>query len=184
MNIKDFCQEMQISRATLYRRAQNAGITINRDEHGNLIPETVAALGNLFDAINADGMAAVAAEKGEPLNRIDDQSVNISTDTERDHEGAETAGTTSSTESVGTSIPTTALDRLRELESECSRLTVERDAARREADIWREQAQQWREQATRSDARIDRLLNAGAQTDKQPRSFTERLRGLFSKPRS
>lgn len=191
MNIKELCNELNVSRATIYRRIEKAGITINRDTNGDLTPETVAVLGNLFDALNA---ASVAAVQGEPLDTVnqDSQGESAITPTAADQNEStgkvvadtaseETAGTTSSPASVDTSTPSAMPDRLRELESECARLTIERDAARREAEIWREQAQQWREQATRSDARFDRLLNAGTNAENQPPTFAEKLRGLFSR---
>ena len=193
MNIKELCNELNVSRATIYRRIEKAGITINRDTNGDLTPETVAVLGNLFDALNASSVAAV---QGEPLDTVnqDSQGESAITSTSNvadqnestgkvvaDTASEDTVGTTSSPASVDTSTPSAMPDRLRELESECARLTIERDAARREAEIWREQAQQWREQATRSDARFDRLLNAGTNTENQPPTFAERLRTLFSR---
>ena len=165
MNIMELCKELHTSRATLYRRAQQSGITINRNEHGDLTPETVAALGNLFDAISVAGMAA---DQVENLEAVVDQA------------SEDTAGTTSST-NTDTESPSAMLDRLRELENECSRLTLERDAARREAEIWRDQAKQWQDQATRSDARFDRLLQSGTGSENQSPTFAERLRGLFSR---
>lgn len=185
MNIKELCKELNVARATVYRRMEKAGIDkndIKRDANGDLTPETVSMLGNLFDAISVAGMAAdQTADQGENLEAVAvDQSVNTSTDAV-DQASEDTAGTTSSTTNTDTESPSAMLDRLRELENECSRLTLERDASRREAEIWREQAQQWREQATRSDARFDRLLQSGTGSENQSPTFAERLRGLFSR---
>ena len=180
MNIMELCKELHTSRATLYRRAQQSGITINRNEHGDLTPETVAALGNLFDAISVAGMAAdQTADQVENLEAVVDQSENTST-VAVDQASEDTTGTTSGT-NTDTESPSAMLDRLRELENECSRLTLERDAARREAEIWRDQAKQWQDQATRSDARFDRLLQSGTGSENQSPTFAERLRGLFSR---
>lgn len=176
MNIKGLCKELNVSRATIYRRAQNAGITINRDDNGDLTPETVSMLGSLFDMASATAVA----DQDESSGKVVDQGANTST-AAVDQGSEETAGTTSSTASADTSTSSAMLDRLRELESECSRLTIERDAARREAEIWRDQAQQWQEQATRSDARFDRLLQAGANAENQSPTIAERLRRLFSR---
>ena len=185
MNLMEFSKKLNVARATVYRRMEKAGIDkndIKRDANGDLTPETVSMLGNLFDAISVAGMAAdQTADQGENLEAVAaaDQSENTST-VAVDQASEDTTGTTSGT-NTDTESPPAMLDRLRELENECSRLTLERDAARREAEIWREQAQQWREQATRSDARFDRLLQSGAGSENQSPTFAERLRGLFSR---
>ena len=179
MNIKEMCKELGISRATMYRRAEKAGITIERDERGELTPDTVSMLGSLFTISAADTNTDTDSATGDGSTGPDGISAAGEGAANTDNSTGNTdSGETSSGSISDTDTSSATLDRLRELENECSRLTIERDAARREADIWREQAQQWREQATRSDARIDRLLNAG--TNESP-TFAERLRRLFSR---
>ncbi len=182
MTVKELCTELGTSRATVYRRAKQAGIEIDRDEHGALSPDTISALGNLFNKHSTASAANTASSTGDVSTGRDEISAAgegaVNTDSST---GNTDSGETSSSSISDTDTSPAMLDRLRELENECSRLTIERDAARREADIWREQAQQWREQATRSDARIDRLLNAGTNAENESPTFAERLRRLFSR---
>ena len=176
MNIKEMCKELGISRATMYRRAEKAGIMIERDERGELTPDTVSMLGSLFTISAADTNTDTDSATGE--GATDREGISNSAAGEY-----ATGNTDSGEKSFSSTNDTTSamLDRIHALEMECSRLTVERDAAKREADIWQEQAQQWREQATRSDVRIDRLLNAGTNAGNESPTFAEKLRRLFSR---
>ena len=186
MTVKELSTELGKSRATIYRRAKQAGIEIDRDEHGALSPDTISALGNLFNKhsiasaadtnTDTDSATGNSSTGQDGISAAGEGAANTDSST-----GNTDSGETSSGSISDTDTSSATLDRLRELENECSRLTIERDAARREADIWREQAQQWREQATRSDARIDRLLNAGTNSENESPTFAERLRRLFSR---
>ena len=181
MNITEMCKELGISRATMYRRAKKAGITIEHDG-GELTPDTVSMLGSLFTISAADTNTDTDSATGDGSTGRDGISAAGEGAANTDSSTGNTdSGETSSGSISDTDTSPAMLDRLRELENECSRLTIERDAAKREADIWREQAQQWREQATRSDARIDRLLNAGTNAENESTTFAERLRRLFSR---
>ena len=157
MNVKELGKELGISRATIYRRAQNAGITIERDENGELTANTIAQLGSLFDALGRT--APDAAQQPDTQTATD-------------------TNTNQQSESLWTLPEPEAAQRIHELEILCERLTAERDAARREAEIWQQQAQQWQEQANKTDARFDRLLQA-APTTTNTISLLERIRRVF-----